>query len=162
MLRAHFDLRARRAPSKSNVDSINNWFFNNEGAIDERERRYINQKDLVSARSHHGSTWRQFLEDHIVFRLYFLWKEPLPDGLSEADQRTRRYASERRIDRVTTVTMLATGAAMLIVPIWLLLILASNPVVKLAIITGFIILFLVLVVYATSARPAEALAGTAA
>jgi tryptophan-rich sensory protein len=60
-----------------------------------------------------------------------------------------------------TLTIVVTGLVMLIAPIWILVF--TRPVaLKLAVITIFILLFLVLVALATYAKSYESLAATAA
>jgi hypothetical protein len=71
------------------------------------------------------------------------------------------YFSDKRIDRFITFLVVGVGMIMLIAPMWILYGLQSN-LQKLGTITGFIVLFLVLVVSATVAKPFEALAATAA
>jgi hypothetical protein len=77
------------------------------------------------------------------------------------------YSSDKRIDyfvMFTTVFMFTTvviGLVMLIAPIWILTF--TEPIVlKLTIITIFILLFLSLVSFGTNAKPYESLAATAA
>jgi len=69
--------------------------------------------------------------------------------------------SDERIDIFVTFTSVIIGLAMLIAPIWILA--YTDPVAaKLAIITAFILLFLALVSFGTSAKTFESLAATAA
>lgn len=161
LLLAHSELRSREPARKRNIMNVENWFYNNDGAIMEEERRFIAHEDLVSISKSAKATMRHFLETHIVFRLHWLWKKDAPNGTRDVDREVRRYVDDERIDIVTTITMLLAGLSMLVAPIWILAI-VSNAYTKLGIITAFIIVFLGVISYATVAKPAETLAATAA
>lgn len=127
----------------------------------EEERRFITQEDLINISKSDKASMRQFLERHIVFRLHWLWKKDLPPDTQDVDRKVRRYGSDERIDFITTIAILVVGMIMLVVPIWILAII-TMPYTKLGVITAFIVVFLVVVSYATVARPSETLAATAA
>jgi hypothetical protein len=59
-----------------------------------------------------------------------------------------------------TIVINAAGLTMLIAPLWWLLF-VKDPMYQLAIITGFVLLFVTIISSVTVAKPFEALAGTA-
>jgi hypothetical protein len=71
------------------------------------------------------------------------------------------YISDKRVDTFAYVVIVGVGMAMLIAPMWVLEFLDSQ-LVKLATITTFIIAFLAMISGASSAKPFEVLAATAA
>jgi hypothetical protein len=162
ILLAHSELRARGPALKRNIANVDNWFENNQGAIVQDEANFIkHREDLFTISTTRKPTIRHFLESHVVFRLHWLWKKEPPPDTRQADRDTRQYISDEKMDLVATVTIIFVGLAMLIVPIWVLAIL-TGPYTKLGVITCFIVVFLVVVLYATVATPSEALAASAA
>jgi hypothetical protein len=128
----------------------------------EKERRFITYKeDLISISKSEKAAMRQFIESHIVFRLHWLWKKDPPPETRDVDKEVRRYGSDEKIDRITTIAILVVGLSMLVAPIWILAV-VSNAYTKLGVITAFIVIFLSVVSHATVAKPAETLAATAA
>jgi len=73
---------------------------------------------------------------------------------------TTHYHSDTRMEIAITIVITTVGFMMLIIPLWWLLF-VQNRVYQLAIITGFIGLFLALISYSTVARPFESLAAAA-
>ncbi len=65
------------------------------------------------------------------------------------------------MDAVVTIVITSIGLGMLVGPLWWLKF-KSNPMVRLEIITGCILLFAILLSVVTVARPFEVLAATAA
>ncbi|KAH6884166.1 hypothetical protein B0T10DRAFT_551079 [Thelonectria olida] len=162
VLLAHSELRAREPAPKRNITNIQNWFENNAGAIVKEEAKFINHReDLFTISTTRKPTIRNFLESHVVFRLHWLWKKEPPPDTRQVDRETRQYVNEEKIDLVATIAIIFVGLSMLIVPIWVLAIMAA-PYAKLGVITCFIVVFLVVVLYATVATPTEALAASAA
>lgn len=162
ILLAHSKLRSRGPASLHTISNVENWFYNNDGAIMEEERRFITHKeDLINISNTDKASMRRFLDSHIVFRLHWLWKKNLPSDTRDVDREVRRYGDDDRINSVTTTAILIVGTLMLIVPIWILAIITA-PYTKLGLITAFIIIFLGTVSYATVATPSEALTATAA
>ena len=80
---------------------------------------------------------------------------------SNRDTKHELYISDERVDGFISVVIAFVGLAMLIAPLWILEYTNSSRA-SLAWITGFIVLFLCLVTYATVAKPFETLGATAA
>lgn len=162
ILLSHSKVRSWGPAPDHAITNVENWFYNNDGAIVEKERRFITHKeDLISISKLDKPSMRRFLERHIVFRSHWLWKQDPPSDTRDVDRVMRRYEKDEKIDFVTTIVMLLVGMIMLLVPIWTLAVI-TTPFAKLGVITTFIVLFLLVVSYATIARPWETLAATAA
>lgn len=71
------------------------------------------------------------------------------------------YSSDLTFESVTTLGIIALGLAMLLAPLWWMQNVSDNNN-RLAIITGFVILFTLLMTGATINRPFEVVASTAA
>ncbi len=71
------------------------------------------------------------------------------------------YSSDKRIDTFINVVIITVGMVMLIAPMWILNFLDGGTK-KLGTITAFIVGFLGMISYSSSAKPFEALAATAA
>ena len=75
------------------------------------------------------------------------------------------YAREVVIDRIFTCATLVLGLAMLVGPLWWLQHLSMdhpNPRAQLEVITGFLVMFTIMLSMLTVAKPFEVLAATAA
>jgi len=72
-----------------------------------------------------------------------------------------RYHSDAKIEKTIVVVVIIVGFLMLLVPLWILEFVV-NEVHRLAIISGFMALFLFLVSSVTVAKAFETLAATAA
>lgn len=144
------------------MNSLKNWFYNHEGAIVAVERNYIDKDDLFPLLPKERSPLRQLFETSKRFRMSRFWKRKstLSDLPTHCHENIQLYSDER-IDIFVTFTSVVIGLTMLIAPIWILAY-AEPLAVKLAIITAFIILFLVLVSSGTNAKTFESLAATAA
>jgi membrane-associated PAP2 superfamily phosphatase len=70
-------------------------------------------------------------------------------------------ASDERTDKVISSLIVAAGLAMLISPIWILEY-VNHAAGKLGIITAFLVVFVLLLEFATPARPFETVAAAAA
>ena len=80
--------------------------------------------------------------------------------VSREDDTNRKYFSDKRVDRCVYVLIVILGLLMLIGPLWWLSFELDSSR-RLGIITGFIVLFTLLMGGATNARPFEAMAATA-
>lgn len=70
------------------------------------------------------------------------------------------YLSDQRIDFFIAMIMTTLGLAMLIAPLWWLAF-VGHTTKRLGIITGFVVVFLCFVTFATNARTSESLGATA-
>lgn len=79
----------------------------------------------------------------------------------EYDAKQISYYSDERMDRFTSAVLLVIGVVMLITPIWILE--ALNGIrYKLAVITIYVFVFLLILSLAMYTKPFEALGATAA
>src|SRR5262245_7756748 len=149
---------------KGNVQSVRNWLHNTGNAIHDEETAYIKQShDLVSLAPKAKSPLRRLFERSSYFRSANVWKkQPSEDiDIRFPYPETVYYTDDARVENFIRSLITVLGMIMLIAPLWVLAI--TNGVMKrLGIITGFIILFLSLVSFTTTARPFESLAAAAA
>jgi hypothetical protein len=89
-----------------------------------------------------------------------LFKAKLVEGLHVKSD-TTSYASDQMLDRVTTLGVIAAGLLMLLAPMWWLEC-VSDSKARLAIITGFVCVFIMAMSTGTINKPFEVVAATAA
>ena len=101
-----------------------------------------------------------FLERSSHFRLLKLWRKKPSDSAMVKDENIH-YISDARIDHFVTIFIMSIGLIMLIAPLWILTYLGGLAR-RLAVISAFIVLFVVLISWTTIAKPFESLAAAAA
>ncbi|KDN65471.1 hypothetical protein CSUB01_05517 [Colletotrichum sublineola] len=142
------------------IESIENWFLANPGAIDQSESAFINHKeDLISIVPKVKSPLRRALERVSGFDLSPLFSMR-PSG-DFYDPELTRYYNDRKIEKFITAIVVMAGFLMLVAPLWIL-VFVSGELERLGIITAFVALFLALVSTVTIAKPFDTLAATAA
>ncbi|KAF9891652.1 hypothetical protein FE257_003664 [Aspergillus nanangensis] len=103
-----------------------------------------------------------FLPKRIILVTICGWlKRHLKTMLLGSDPETTYYYDGQLIESIIRCSMILLGLAMLIAPLWWLL-LVETPAYRLGIISGFTTLFLALVTAISGAGPFETLASTAA
>lgn len=149
--------------SLDDIQSLRTWHSNHSNcAISEEEQSYLHYpKDLFSLVPKEKSPLRRFLERSRNFRSYRLWRSKNAPELPLHDEHVI-YVSDKKIERFVTAVIVMLGMIMLIAPMWILQALDGRTLPKLGTITAFIVTFLMLVSYATLAKPFETLAATAA
>jgi hypothetical protein len=162
---SHADLRARPDALLKNINSVRNWFENNQGAIHDDEQKYIfHTEDLISILPQQSTPLRRFLERYVIFRssMLWLWRQPPFPHLSPHEKKLVQYANEQKLNRAVAILITVGGLGMLIAPLWVLECVGGDTGRELAVISGFIVAFLLMISVATSAKQSEALAATAA
>jgi hypothetical protein len=145
------------------IKSLLNWHKSHGScAIAEEETNYLSLKhDLISLAPKSTTPLRRLLESSRWFRLHLIWKDKDVPELPLYEINTVRLYSERKIDRFIAVVITALGTLMLVVPLWVLPNLEDMNA-KLGTITAFVVVFLGLVAYTTTAKLFESLAAAAA
>ncbi|KAK2058304.1 hypothetical protein LY76DRAFT_545012 [Colletotrichum caudatum] len=142
------------------IESIENWFLANPGAIGQSESSFISHKeDLVSIVPKIKSPLRRALERVSGFDLSPLFSMR-PSG-DFYDPELTRYYNDRKIEKFITAIVVTTGFLMLVAPLWILVFVAGE-LERLGVISAFVALFLALVSTVTVAKPFDTLAATAA
>ncbi|MCJ1350419.1 MAG: hypothetical protein MMC33_000400 [Icmadophila ericetorum] len=153
-------LRERPKAGKKEIENIENWFWGNPGAILEEESNYIKHSDdLMTIVPKEKSPLRRVLERNKSFQLLGLFNAALADQ-TFFDPKVIRYQSDARIEKFVTIIVIISGIVMLIAPLWILEFVSGRRV-QLEVITGFVVVFLVLIASVTHAQPSESLAATA-
>lgn len=161
-----------RGPCKpDDIASVRRWLrIIRPTAIDTKESEYIDHDDdLISIHPKTKSPGRNFLEKFAFgsrwnprgipwLRSWFSREAP-KDVVSLKNEGTV-WPNDQRMEKVSSFVISVVGLAMLIGPIWALAYLESRTV-RLGVISGFIVLFFV-VLAVTRSRLYEALAATAA
>ncbi|KAI6080504.1 hypothetical protein F4821DRAFT_251384 [Hypoxylon rubiginosum] len=151
-----------RAPER-NIRNIKSWFATNHGAIMEKETRFIDvQDDLVSG-CKEKTRLRQLFEDQVILRTHSfigLFSKRPPPSMSPQDRDEVYHFSDQAVDVFESVAVFVAALLMLIAPLWILQAL-EEVYPKLAVITGFVMGFLLFLSLATLGRPFEILAATA-
>lgn len=161
----HSELRARSKVTAKNINSLQNWHYNNPTAINEPETKYIdNKKDLFALHTKSKNPLREWLEKSQRFRLMRLWIKPTGtpnESNTYLQDANIVYTRDKRLEMFSAFIVTILGLTMLIVPIWALAY-VSRQALRLGLITAFIALFVIVVSAITAARPIETLAGAAA
>lgn len=165
------------------VDNVRNWLGMDQKdpemlPINEKEAAFINRRqDLIPVLPKKLSWFRKVLERSLVlkiplFRTCFERKckdiEDYKDisGIGHGKPgalKPTRWQNDKRVDYCSSSVIAVTGLGMLIAPLWILeQINHDRPSARLGAITGFIVVFFLLVAVATTARVFDALAATAA
>lgn len=157
------ELKKHPAPLPYDIKSLENWHHNHlNAAISPPEAAYLSHpRDLFSVVPKEKSPLRRLLERIESFRVHWLFSDRNAPTLPSTDAQLITFISDKRIDAFINVVIISVGMAMLIAPIWILEFL-SRQTTKLGTITGFIVAFLAMISYASSAKPFEVLAATAA
>ena len=135
--------------------------------IDELETAFIDHHDdLIAVQPKTRSWFRDVLERTFILRMPLLRKyfERVPEEYRAINMNTQTiWQNDGRIEKVSGTTIAFVGLGMLVGPLWVLEVFnQSDKRIQLGIITGFIMLFFVLVAVATTARVFDALAAAAA
>ena len=169
-------LVSRPAVDKDDVKVVQTWFRNHRVqrvlddetywgcAIDSAESDFMWKKDdLIPVCPKNRSWFRTVLEKSALLRTacFGRFLQRKPDDIETIGDGQTIWHNEKRVESFSSMVIAIVGLAMLIGPLWILAYL-SDPPNKLGAITGFIVLFFVLVGVATAARTFEALAAAAA
>jgi hypothetical protein len=135
--------------------------------IDELETAFIDHHDdLIAVQPKTRSWFRDVLERTFILRMPLLRRyfERVPEEYRAINTNTQTiWQNDGRIEKVSGTTIAIVGLGMLVGPLWVLEVFnQSDNKIRLGIITGFIMLFFVLVAVATTARVFDALAAAAA
>ncbi|SPO07123.1 uncharacterized protein DNG_09817 [Cephalotrichum gorgonifer] len=153
-------IKAWRSAQPHHIENVENWLYNHPFAIDAAEQEFVRTgRDVVAPTSKVKAPVRLLLE-----RCRPLLTSRLFRTEARADQarsETTVYFSNARFEAFVTALVISAGLGLLLGPMWWLQF-VRNPVYRLGVITGFVLLFTGLLASATVARPFEVLAATAA
>ncbi|CAF9936463.1 hypothetical protein IMSHALPRED_010771 [Imshaugia aleurites] len=167
----HAQIKAQPEATEFQVSNVKRWFANaNEKVIQNEEKQFIDKDgDLIPIVSKIKTPLRRFFDKFERPRLWAPFRdieinERLHGESHDFGLTTTVYSKESVVDKSVTCVTMVLGVAMLVGPLWWLQHLSSqgNLEVRLAVITGFLIVFTILLSILTVARPFEVLAATAA
>ncbi|KAI9764896.1 MAG: hypothetical protein M1839_005690 [Geoglossum umbratile] len=165
-LNGYAQLASRGPLHPDDVGAVRRWLEHiRPGAIDERECEYIQRfDDLIpvhpKTRSWFGNVLEQSRFLNVAGLRRCFTRAPREDHVSLKNEGTI-YLHNNRVERLASGVISLAGLVMLIAPLWILAYVRPLPI-RLGIISGFIVLFFVMVAVATTARMFEALAAAAA
>ncbi|KAI1750238.1 hypothetical protein F4782DRAFT_509773 [Xylaria castorea] len=150
-----------RAPSRD-VKSLRTWHANHQNmAIDEDEFRYLEQnQDLIRLRSNDKPPLRNWIDNSLALRTLSIWKKQ-SRAVPDYEASNVSYYSNTSLDAFASAMIVFVGASLLIIPIWILQAI-ENLQIKLAVITAFVLVFLLVLSFVMVSKPFEALGATAA
>ncbi|KAI1743042.1 hypothetical protein F4680DRAFT_410880 [Xylaria scruposa] len=150
-----------RAPSRD-IKSLRTWHANHQNmAIDEEEHRYLeHHRDLIRLSSKDKTPLRNWIDNSLALRTLRIWKKQSRD-IPKYEANNVSYYSNTSMNAFASGMIVFIGAFLLIVPIWILQAI-ENLQVKLAVITTFVLVFLLVLSFAMVSKPFEALGATAA
>jgi len=157
---AFSSMKSRQGAQDHQVRNVQNWLHNHGNAIDPDEQAFIDHEgDTIAVVSKQKSLLRLLLERFQPMRSLFR----VGGRADRVDSECTKYYSDRWFDTATTAAIIVVGLMMLFAPMWWLNG-ETDGYKRLGIITGFVILFSVLLFGATtsSTKGFEVLAATAA
>lgn len=156
--------KLRRYPEAPHRDirSIRNWHHNyDSAAIAPEEQEYLqHDEDLICLVQKEKTPLRRLIDTSLTVRTLPIWKHR-DKAAPDYDAEYVSYYSEARMDKAASVVIVVVGAVMLITPIWVLHAM-DDLRAKLAVITMFVLTFLLVLSFAMASKPFEALGATAA
>ena len=160
-LSAFSEIKARPEAKPHQIQNVKNWFEGNLYSVEPKETNFIDvEGDLITLVARPRSLLFQGLEKIPLIRRLF---REVPRGDRINDGATD-YFSDERIELFGAAGVTTVGLALLLGPMWGLKSVDSS-VTKLAIITGFIIVFALLLFCSTTntrqTTSYEAIAATA-
>ncbi|KAJ8131094.1 hypothetical protein O1611_g2531 [Lasiodiplodia mahajangana] len=150
-----------RAPCRD-IKNLQTWHANHQNmAINEDEHRYLEQnQDLIRLRSHGKTPLRNWIDSSLALRTLGIWKKH-SRSIPKYEMENISYYSNTTIDAFASAIIVFVGASLLVTPIWILQAIERLQS-KLAVITAFILVFLLILSSAMASKPLEALGVTAA
>ncbi|KAH7379172.1 hypothetical protein DE146DRAFT_306481 [Phaeosphaeria sp. MPI-PUGE-AT-0046c] len=152
-------LRARPRAEDRQIDNVVHWL--ERKAINKDEATFIQKKgDLISINSRSRPPLGQWIETCQSLHLWKIFRAKLVPGV-HVKSATTVYSSDEKFESFTTTSIIVIGLVMLLAPMWWLEF-TSTSTVRLGIITGFLCAFISIMSMATTNRPFEVVAATAA
>jgi hypothetical protein len=156
---AYAKVRARPRAENRLVENVKNWLL--RGAIAAEESSFIEHTDdLTSIHHRTRPPLGRWLESFQQLHRSRLFQSKHGNEAYKTSSATT-YSSNSRFDFFTNTSIILGGLVMLLSPLWWLEYVNDNEK-KLAVITGFICVFVGLMSVATVNRPGEVVAATAA
>ncbi|KAL9076301.1 MAG: hypothetical protein Q9161_001017 [Pseudevernia consocians] len=164
-------IKARPEATEFQIANVKRWLENaNEKVIQREEKQFIHKDgDLIPVVPKIKTPLRRFIDRFETPRLWRLFRETninqrLHRNSGDFGLETTVYNKESVIDKAVTFVTMVIGVAMLVGPLWWLQHLSThnNLEARLAVITGFLVFFTLLLSILTVAQPFEVLAATAA
>lgn len=156
------EIRKLSQAPRRDIKSLRNWHYNHDyAAISPQEQQYLeHEEDLISIVARDKTPLRQLIDCSATVRTLRLWRQKTSD-VPDYDAGSVSYYSDARMNKFASAVITAVGIVMLLTPIWILQAM-DHLVMKLAVITVFVLVFLLTLSFAMVSKPFEALGATAA
>ncbi|KAK3370023.1 hypothetical protein B0H63DRAFT_305759 [Podospora didyma] len=155
----YIQLKGRPTVHKTNVRNIKTWLSNRNEPIHPSEVEFVNAGDLISLAKVERASLRRLFEQRILAPSKGLFGL-LRNRTRENDLKTTVQGHEGPVSAIGTVTIFVAAIVMLIAPLWALALMGER-IVKLVVITVFIVVFLAMLNWGTVSTQFEILAATA-
>ncbi|KAI1388684.1 uncharacterized protein F4822DRAFT_403556 [Hypoxylon trugodes] len=154
------DMQRLQAAPHRDVKNIMRWHdqYDNR-AINQEEQNYLSRDDLICLNARDKPPLRHLIDHSLRLRTLPIWRDNSRAPTQGSENIT--YFSEKKMNAFVSGIITVMGSAMLIIPIWVLVKLKVLET-KLAAITVFVFVFLLVLSFAMVTKPFEALAATAA
>jgi len=153
------EVRSLPTAEKAQRRNVKRWFGSHPGAIAPEEQKYIHNDDVVALTADDKSPARAFLEK-VAPVATSIFCQPERSEVSNHDMGTY-LRDNAALEKFVSFVLVAVGLAILFGPMWWLEY-VGDSVKRLAIITGFVAVFTILVHGGTNAQPFEVLGSAAA
>ena len=162
MLCHYIQLKARPQPSRNVMQNVRTWLSNRNEPINTQELSFINARDLITAAKFEKSKIRRLFEQFILAPTSGLFGLLLrtPPGDEAYAESTTVMGEDEHVDAIAAAAIFIVALTMLIAPLWTLAVL-EDIFRKLAVITAFTLVLLLVLTWGTLARPLEILAAAA-
>ncbi|KAI0116332.1 hypothetical protein GGR51DRAFT_501039 [Nemania sp. FL0031] len=150
-----------RAPCRD-IKNLQTWHTNHQNvAINEDEHRYLeHNQDLIRLRPNDKTPLRNWIDSSLTLRTLSIWKKH-SRSVPGYETNNISYYSGTSMDVFASAVIIFVGGSLLVTPIWVLQAIEKFQS-KLAVITAFILVFLLVLSSAMASKPLEALGVTAA
>ncbi|KAI1133664.1 hypothetical protein F5Y10DRAFT_228301 [Nemania abortiva] len=156
------EMKKLQTPRAQDIRSLVNWHHNHDyAAISPEEQKYLeHESDLFSVVQKDKTPLRRLIDHSRWLRTLSIWQLKNQDPPKHEGD-VVSYYSDKRINTFASSVIVGLGIILLLAPLWILYALQSS-VLKLAVITVFITIFLIILSFALVTKPFGALGATAA
>ncbi|KAK4215345.1 hypothetical protein QBC37DRAFT_419460 [Rhypophila decipiens] len=158
LLSQYTTLKSHPEASKRSIKTIRTWLSNHFNPIHPLEADFINNNDdtdlitLLANSPTSRSPFKRSIEKCILLPA----ARSLPASLAPPDNHV-----DAAVEILASLLIVLAAGGMFLAPLWTLAMVVEDPFDRLVSITGFLVVFLTVCTFGTTARPFEVLAATA-
>ena len=153
MLCRYIQLKTRSRPSRINLRNVKTWLSNRNEPIASQEVGFIHAPDLITVARLEKSMLRKLFEQLILAPTSGIFgiHSNKTSTASAHPVTTTIIGEDEHVDTVAAIALFVVALAMLIAPLWILAVL-EDTFRKLAVITGFTLVLLLVLAWGTLDR----------